>query len=100
MGAVPDYTSPQCDRGNRGCPLQPKHSFLRRLNWNPIVVAVPFAYLVYTTVLAGFPLARTAGAAFVTLWFGLSVYDSLSHHRLLDWLYSDEQVPSEDATPD
>jgi hypothetical protein len=55
--------------------MQTRHPFLRRLAWNPFNVAVPFAYLAYTTYLLGFPVARTLGAAFVGLWFGLSVLD-------------------------
>lgn len=71
-----------------------RHPFLRRLNWNPLVVAIPLAYLGYTTYQLGFPFGRTAGAAFVALWFGLSVFDALSGHRLLDWLYADEAKES------
>ena len=67
-----------------------RHPLTRRLQWNPLLVAVPFIYLAYTAYLAGFPAGRTAGAAFVGLWFGLSVFDLASGHRWLDWLYSDE----------
>jgi hypothetical protein len=70
--------------------LQNRHPFLRRLSWNPLIVAVPLVYLGYTAYRGGFPAGRTAGAGFVALWFGLSVFDALSRHRLLDWLYSDE----------
>lgn len=70
--------------------MRSPHPFLRRLAWNPLIVAVPLAYLGYTAYLSGFPVGRTAGAAFVALWFGLSAFDALSGHRLLDWLYSDE----------
>ena len=73
-----------------------RHSFFRRLQWNPLVVAIPLAFLSYTAYLHSFSLGRTAGAAFVAFWFGLSVYDALSGHRLLDWLYSDDGEPAED----
>jgi hypothetical protein len=71
-----------------------RHPLQLRLTWNPLVVAVPLAFLGYTAYLADFPTWRTAGAAFVALWFGLSVYDALSGHRLLDWLYPDENEPA------
>jgi hypothetical protein len=70
--------------------LRNKHPLIRRLQWNPIVVAVPLVYLGYSAYLQGFPLWRTSGAAFVGLWFGLSAFDMASGHRLLDWIYSDE----------
>lgn len=72
---------------------QVRHPFTRRLLWNPLVVAVPLAYLGYTAYLSGLPTVRTAGAAFVGLWFALSVFDAVSGHRWLDWLYSDEAEP-------
>jgi len=61
--------------------------------WNPLAVAIPFAYLAYSAYVAGFPAGRTAGAAFVGLWFGLSAFDAASGHRWLDWLYSGEAEP-------
>jgi len=79
--------------------MKTRHAFLRRLSWNPAVVAVPFAYLAYTTYLLGFPIARTLGAAFVGLWFGLSVFDLVTGHRLLDWLHSDEEESSDGVKP-
>lgn len=57
------------------------------------MVAIPFAYLSHTAYLAGFPLGRTAGAAFVGIWFGLSAFDAISRHKWLDWLYSEEAKP-------
>ncbi len=69
-----------------------RHPFLRRLAWNPLLVAVFLAYLGYSAYLHGFPVGRTAGAAFVALWFGLSVYDTVTRHRFLDWLLSDESA--------
>jgi hypothetical protein len=74
--------------------LRVRHPLLRRLQWNPLLVAVPFAYLAYTAHLGGYPAGRTAGAAFVGLWFGLSAFDAVSGHRWLDWLYSEEAEPS------
>jgi hypothetical protein len=73
--------------------LRVRHPLTRRLLWNPLVVAGPFAYLAYTAYLGGFPVGRTAGAAFVGLWFGLAVFDMASGHRWLDWLYSKESEP-------
>lgn len=49
-----------------------------------------FVYLAYTAFLAGFPIGRTGGAVFVAFWFALSVYDLITGHQLLDWMYSDE----------
>jgi hypothetical protein len=67
-----------------------RHPLLRRLAWNPIVAAVPLARLWGNSYDSGFPIVRTAGAAFVGLWFALAVYDTLTNHRLLDYLYADE----------
>ena len=67
--------------------LHSPHPFFRRLG---CIVAVPLAYLGYTAYLKGFPAGRTAGAAFVAVWFCLSAFDAISGHRLLDWLYSDK----------
>ena len=73
------------------------HPLLRRLQWNPFVVAAPLAFLGYTAYLNGFPIGRTTGAVFVALWFGLSAFDMASGHRWLDWLYSDETEPTRDV---
>lgn len=73
--------------------MRVRHPLLRRLQWHPVLVAVPLAYLGYTAYLAGFPLGRTAGAAFVAFWFALSAFDLASGHRWLDWLYSEEAEP-------
>ena len=73
--------------------MRVRHPLTRRLLWNPLVVAVLLAYLGYTAYLSGFPAGRTAGAAFVGLWFGLSAFDAASGHRWLDWLYSGAAEP-------
>jgi hypothetical protein len=80
----------------RSTALRIRHPFFRRFQWNPMVVAVPLFYLTYTAYLRGFPAARTASAAFVGLWFGLSVFDAVTGHRWLDLLYSDEDESIED----
>ncbi len=64
--------------------LRIRHPFLRRLLWNPLVVGIPLAYFGYTAYLRDFPVGRTAGAGFVALWFGLSLFDAVSGHRWLD----------------
>ena len=64
-----------------------RHPLLRRLAWNPLIVFLPFAYLSYTAYALGFPILRTVGAGFVAMWFGLSVFDAATEHRLLNWLY-------------
>lgn len=74
--------------------MRARHPILRRLQWNPLLVVIPLAYLGCTAYLAGFPLWRTAAAVFVGLWFGLSVFDAASGHRWLDWLYSEEAESS------
>lgn len=67
----------------------------RRLQWNPLLVAIPVGYLCFTTYIQGFPFGRTAAAAFMVVWFGLSVYNTISGHKWLDWLYSDDDEPSD-----
>ena len=74
-----------------------RHPFFRRLHWSPFVVAFPLAYLACTAYLGGFPVGRTAGAGFVALWFALSVYDAVTGHRLLDWLYCEASAAPEDG---
>src|SRR5271166_5968755 len=93
------YASHYPSHGQRAAPIEPKcarkkssmprHRLIRRLNWNPFVVAVPLAYLAYSAYTSGFPLWRTAAASVVGLWFGMSVFDWVSKHRLLDWMYPD-----------
>jgi hypothetical protein len=72
--------------------LRVRHPLARRLLWSPLVGAVPLAYLGYMAYLQGFPPGRTAVAGVVALWFGLAVFDTFSSHRVLDWLYSDEDA--------
>ncbi|MFO0851596.1 MAG: hypothetical protein U0871_24000 [Gemmataceae bacterium] len=71
----------------------PRHPLYRRVIWNPLVVAVPFAYLMYRTWQGDPGPAGWAGVAFIGLWFALSVYDALTSHRWLDILYGDEPSP-------
>ena len=72
-------------------PTRRKHSLYRRLLWNPLIVAVLLAYLGSTAYYAGFPAGRTIGAGIIALWFVLSTVDSLSGHRLLDLMYSEDK---------
>jgi hypothetical protein len=81
---------------SRRLKLRVRHPFLRRLAWNPLVVGVLFVYMWCTAYFAEFPLWRTAGTAFIGFWFGLSAHDTVSGHRWLDWLYSDEAEPPGD----
>ena len=57
------------------------HPLTRRLLWHPLVVAVPFGYLVCRTGLGRAGAGGVAGLAFVGLWLGLSVIDLLTSHR-------------------
>jgi hypothetical protein len=75
--------------GQQESALRIQHPLYRRLLWNPFLVALPFAYLAYSAYTFGFPIGRTGAAGFVAFWFALSVYDSVTGHRLLDWMYSD-----------
>ncbi len=74
-----------------------RHPFLRRLMWNPLLVAIPLAYSVTATYLNGFPVWRIAVVGSVALWFGLSAYDWITGHRWLDWVYSEDGVPNHSA---
>lgn len=79
---VPDSATQ--DKANR-------YTFWRRFNWNPFVVAVPFIYLWHSAYRFEFPWFRTAAACFVSVWFLGALYDFMSGHRLLDWMYSDDE---------
>jgi hypothetical protein len=63
------------------------------------VVAVPLVDMWYTASLREFPPGRTAGAVLISFWFGLSLFDLLTGHRWLDWLYSDEDEARRPAEP-
>ena len=67
-----------------------KHPLSRRLLWNPFLLILPIASLGYSLFTHEFSVVRTTGFAIVGLWFAMSVADSLTNHRLLDWLYSDD----------
>jgi hypothetical protein len=70
-----------------------RRPFLQRLMWNPFLVALPFAYMAYAVYTRDFTIQRTLAAALTAIWFCFSVYDLTTHHRWLDWLYSDDSTP-------
>lgn len=74
-----------------------RHPLYRRVIWNPWVVAVPLAYLLYRTWQGDPGSAGWAGVAFIGLWFVLAMFDGITGHRWLDWLYGDRPPPP--ATP-
>jgi len=63
---------------------------LRRLIWHPLLVVLLFAELAYRTYLGRTGILGLASLGFIGFWLGLSVYDWLTAHRLLDYLYSEE----------
>lgn len=74
--------------GGRGPGAGPSQA--QRLCWHPAVTVFPFAFLAWKAYMNGFPVKETAGAIFTALWFGLSVFDLISGHLLLHWLYGDD----------
>jgi hypothetical protein len=54
--------------------------------------------MVYRTYLGRAGIAGLLGLAFIGLWFALSMYDWVTRHRWLDWLYSDEHPPINEST--
>jgi hypothetical protein len=64
-----------------------RHPLARRLLWNPGFVALPTAYFVHRVWQDGFASARAAGLVTGMSWFALSVFDLITKHRFLDWLY-------------
>ena len=79
--------------------MKDHHPLFRRLLWHPLIVAVPFGYLLYRTYLGRAGAGGIAGLAFVGLWFGLSVFDWLTAHSWLNWLYSDEMPDPTESEP-
>ena len=70
--------------------MKRQHSFRHRVSWDPQWVGCALALVIFTAYLDEFPLWSIVGVAFVALWFGLSVYDAATSHRLLDWLYPED----------
>ena len=70
--------------------MSPRHPFLRRFSWHPVAVAIPLGYMIWSTYAKGFGVVRTIGLVWIAVWFVLSVIDLRTHHRLLDWMYQDE----------
>lgn len=76
--------------------MRVRHPFTHRLAWNPLIVSILFAYLLYTTTQRDFPIGRVIGLGIVGLWLVLSLFDVLTKHRLLNWLYPDEVTAAEE----
>ena len=67
------------------------HSLVKRLNWNPFFVALPFAAMCFFLYSAPSDLFTLVGCVFVGVWFFLSLCDYFSSHKLLDWIYRDKK---------
>jgi hypothetical protein len=55
-----------------------------------LVAAGPFGSLIRRAALGRAGVVEWASLEVTGLWFGLAVYDWVTSHRRLDWLYSDE----------
>jgi hypothetical protein len=66
-------------------------SWLQRMNWHPLVAALPFGFFVFRVFTAGFTATRTIGLCVVTLWFAMAVIDRATGHRLTDWLRREDE---------
>jgi hypothetical protein len=77
---------------NLGLEKERRHSLPRRLLWHPAIVAILTAYFAERTWRLGLSLARTGGLLVSAVWLVLSVFDFMSNHKLLDWLYDDESA--------
>lgn len=66
-----------------------RHPFLRRLAWDPSVAIYWVAITGFFAYRDDFSFWLTVGVAINALWFILSVFDTISGHRWLDWLYPD-----------
>jgi hypothetical protein len=64
--------------------------------WNPLIVGVPFAYMMYSAYTQEFTIMRTVRVGLVALWFGISVLDAVSGHEWLDWLYDEDEPPADE----
>lgn len=68
-----------------------RHPLMRRINWNPFVVAPILGFMIYRICMGRTGIIDYTGAAFIGLWFALAAVDLATGHRFLDSLYSDEQ---------
>lgn len=68
----------------------PEYSFWTRLQWNPIVAALPTYYLWRTSYLDGFPIGRTVAACVSALWL-LDTLLVFFAPKLLKWLRDEDE---------
>lgn len=61
------------------------------MDWIPFLVAIPVSCTLYSTYHRDFPTSRILGSCFMLLWFGMSLWDFMSGHKLLDWMYGRER---------
>jgi|GEM_PF-4421494 len=71
-----------------------QRTWIQRLNWSPLVVALPLGFFVYRSATAGFTPMRTIGLCVGALWFGMAVFDWRTRGRLTDWIYGDCDAPT------
>jgi hypothetical protein len=69
---------------------QPRHSLYSRIAWHPVAASLFLAYAIYRLVAWGPSWLRYAGLAFCAVWFLLALFDTLTSHRLLNWLSRDD----------
>ena len=72
-----------------------EHSTYIKLSWNPFIVAIPFTYMVCSAIINEPTKLRIFSVCWVTLWFGLSLYNKATNNKFLDFLYFDEEEEKE-----
>ncbi len=68
---------------------EPEYSFWTRLQWNPIVAALPTYYLWRTSYLDGFPIGRTVVACVSALWLSETLFLFFAP-TLIKWLRDED----------
>ena len=64
-----------------------RHSLYHRILWHPVFAAAVLGYAIYRCWFWGFSGIRVAAIVFGALWVGMAVADTVSGHKVLNWLY-------------
>lgn len=65
-----------------------RHRLYRRIAWHPLVSGLFAAHSAWSLYASDATVFRVAGLCLTLFWFGLSLFDALTRHKFLNWLYS------------
>jgi hypothetical protein len=67
-----------------------RHPPLRRFMWHPLVAVLPVLHFGYRLLSGQGTAYRVVGLAVGVIWIVGAVYDRWTEHRLLDYLYAQD----------